>query len=103
MLIISHVRTEDTDNLVMLVKHVSSLAYPVFVTTSNGTYHMQEIQMRLIHTQREYITICHTFTGCDTVSSIFGHGKYILFKKVCETPSMYDCIDTLMSLIVQHQ
>ena len=73
----------------MLVKHVSSLAHPVFVTTSTGNYHVQEIQRSLTHTQRENITICYAFTGCDTVSSIFGHGKYTLFKKLCETSTMY--------------
>ena len=81
----------------MLVKHVSSVAHPVFVTTSTGTYHMQEIQRRLTHTQREYITICHAFTGCYTVSSIFGHGKYTVFKKMCETPTMYRHFDVFNS------
>ena len=91
------VRTEDTDNLVILVKHVSSQALPVFVTTSTGTYHVQEIQRSLTHTQREYITVCHAFTGCDTVSSIFGHGKYTVFKKLCETPTMYKHLDVFNS------
>ena len=89
MLILSQVRTEDTDNMVMLVKHVTSLTHPVFVTTSTGNYQVQEIQRSLTHAQREYITICYAFTGCDTVSSIFGHGKYTLFKKLCETSTMY--------------
>jgi len=33
--------------------------------------------------QRCYLLFCHAFTGCDTVSTIGGHGKTTLFDRFC--------------------
>lgn len=80
---IFQVRAEDADVLIMLVHHSSSIHHPVFFTTSKGSYDVKEIREALPERQLRYLIFCHAFTGCDTVSSIAGHGKTKLFNKLC--------------------
>ena len=75
------VRAEDADVLVMLVHHSSDSHHPLFLTTSNGSYDVQKIKESLSERQKGYLVFCHAFTGCDTVSSIAGHGKTTLFDR----------------------
>ncbi|KAJ8385110.1 hypothetical protein AAFF_G00192510 [Aldrovandia affinis] len=79
----SIVRAEDADVLVMLVHHSSSTNHPLFLTTSKGSHDVRRIQEALSERQRRYLLFCHTFTGCDTVSAIGGHGKMMLFDRFC--------------------
>jgi len=37
----------------------------------------------LTERKRHCLLFCHAFTGCDTVSSIAGHGKSAIFDKFC--------------------
>ena len=48
--------------------------HPLFFTTSKGSYDVKMIREALSERQRRYLLFCHTFTDCDTVSSIAGHG-----------------------------
>ena len=73
-------RAEDADILIMLVHHCSSTNYPLFLTTSKGSYGVIEA---LSERQKHYLLFCHAFTGCDTVSAIGGHGKIALFDRFC--------------------
>ena len=75
------VRANDADVLVMLVHHSSGSHHPLFLTTSNGSYDVQKIKESLSERQKDYLLFCHAFTGCDTVSSIAGHGKTTLFDR----------------------
>ena len=63
--------------------HSSSAKYPLYLTTSNGSYDVKKIQEALSEKQRRYLLFCHAFTGCDTVSAIAGHGKTTLFHMFC--------------------
>ena len=75
------VRTEDTDVLVMLVHHSSNTNYPLFFTTSKGSYDIRQIREALCERQRRYLLFCHAFSGCDTVLEIAGRGKTTLFDR----------------------
>ena len=77
------VRVEDTDVLAMLLYHVTEDCNNIFMTTSGGTYNIQHIHDRLSPLKLKYLLVCHAFTGCDTVSSIMGHGKSTLVDKLC--------------------
>ena len=79
LLFLFQVRAEDADVLIMLLHHSSSTKYPLYLTTSNGSYDVKKIQEALSEKQRRYLLFCHAFTGCDTVSAIAGHGKTTLF------------------------
>jgi len=68
----------------MLVHHCPSTNHSLFLTTSKGSYNVRRIQEALSERQKRYLLFCHAFTGCDTVSSIGGHGKTTLFNKFCK-------------------
>ena len=76
-------RAEEADVLVMLVHHISTTEHPIFFSTSKGAYDVRKIQEALSERQKRYLLFCHAFTGCDTVSSIAGHGKTTLFDRFC--------------------
>ena len=63
---------EDSDILIMLVHHVSPQHHPMILTTSKGRYSIAEIIASLTDQQKQYL-LCHAFTGCDAVSSIYGY------------------------------
>ena len=83
LLLFWQVWAEDADVLIMLVHHCSNTNHPLFLTTSKGSYDVRRICEALSERQRHYLFFCHAFTGCDTVSSISGHGKTTLFEKLC--------------------
>ena len=49
----------------------------VALTTSNGSYDVQKIKESFSERQKGYLLFRHALTGCDTVSSIAGHGKQL--------------------------
>jgi len=67
----------------MLVHHCSNTNHQLFFITSKGSYDVRDIREALSERQRRYLLFCHAFTGCDTASSIAGHGKTTLFDKLC--------------------
>ena len=82
---IVEVRAEDNDILIMLIHHLSSNHRPVLLTTSKGRYNISEIAESLTELQKLYLLLIHAFTGCDTVSSIFGFSKAKLFDLLTST------------------
>ena len=91
------VRAEDADVLIMLVHHSSSIHHSLFLTTSKGSYNIREIQEALSERQRRYLLFSHAFTGCDTVSTIGGHGKTMVFNKLC-TGEMDEHMDVFLDI-----
>jgi len=83
MILISQVRTEDADLLILLIHHCCNTNHPVYFSTSKGTFDMKDIREMLTERQRRYLLFCLAFTGCDSVSAIAGHGKSALFDKFC--------------------
>ena len=78
------VRAEDADILILLVHHYDAQKHhSLTLTTSKGSYDIDEIVKTLSDQQKRYILMCHSFTGNDTVSSIYGFSKEKLFKKLC--------------------
>ena len=78
------VRAEDADILIMLSHHYHpDKDHLITVTTSNGSYCAEEISLSLTNKQRQYLLFCRSFTGCDTVSSLYGFSKVALFKPLC--------------------
>ena len=75
------VRAEDADVQVMLVHHSTDNHHPLFLTASNGSYDVRKIKEYLSEIQKRYQLFSHAFTGCDTVSTIAGHGKTTLFDR----------------------
>ena len=78
------VRVEDADILIMLVHHYDQEKHHnIIVTTSAGSYCIKEIVQSLTYEQKKYLLFCHSFTGCDTVSSFRGFSKEKLYARLC--------------------
>ena len=67
-----------------------------FFTTSKGSYDVKMIREAISERQRRYLLFCYAFTGCDTVSSIAGHGKATLFDKFCACKDIDEHMDTMI-------
>ena len=78
------VRAEDADILIMLTHHYHPGKHQLItVTNSNGNYCVKKISLSLTNEQRQYHLFCHSFTGCDTVSTLYGFSNEVLcFKDV---------------------
>ena len=94
---IVEVRAEDNDILIMLIHHVTRTHNSVLLTTSKGCYNVIEIAESLTELQRFAILLIHAFTGCDTVSSIFGYSKEKLFTSLTSTDLLRDQFDVFYS------
>ena len=46
----------------------------------------------------ENLLLCHSFSGCDTVSSIYGFGKVNILKKMCHDKAPSEAINKLKGL-----
>ena len=60
------------------------MKHPVYLTTSDKrTFQVDKVYDCLLDVQRKNLLFSHSFSGCDTVSAIFGAGKVMFFKKIC--------------------
>ena len=67
------VRAEDGDILIMLVHHYNpSLHGQILLTTSKGSFGIGGIVWKFTLIQKRYLLFIYAFTGCDTVSAIYG-------------------------------
>ena len=78
------VRAEDTDVLVMLIHHMPKSPNDIHMCTKAGSYSISSIRKELNEVERERLLFIHSFSGCDTVSSIYRQSKVGLLKKLCE-------------------
>ena len=69
----------DTDLLVLLVKHSPPLSNVYLMKESNPVtlYKINEIQEKIPLPHRDYLLVLHCLTGCDTTSAFFRKGKRI--------------------------
>ena len=88
-----NVRAEDADVLIMLVHHTTTQHHQILFTTSKGSYKVDEIIASLTEQQRRFLLLLHAFTGCDTVSSIYGFSKEKLFESITSTTAMNNLLD----------
>ena len=81
------VMAEDTDVLVVLLHHSTTVSHTLYFTTQSGTYDVMEI----------YDKLTETVTGCDTVSGILGQGKPKLLNKLGNAALLQPCQGCLMN------
>ena len=83
---------EDCDILVLLLYHGASTENEIFFSTAKGTFKIKDISVNLTENERDRLLFVHSFTGCDTVSGIFRHGKVALLEKLCTKKDEIDAI-----------
>ena len=78
------VRAECSDISIMLTHHCHPHKQHLITdTTLNGNYCVKETFLSLAIELRQYLIFCHSFTGCNRVSSQYGISKKALFERHC--------------------
>ena len=78
------VRAECSDISIMLTHHCHPHKQHLITdTTSHGHYYVKETFLSLTIELRQYLIFCHSFTGCNRVSSQYGISKKALFERHC--------------------
>ena len=78
-----NVIANDTDVLVMLVYHYKPEMGYIYMSagTSQFVYSVGDLTRSLGYAAQHLLAI-HAISGCDTTSSLYGHGKVSVFKKL---------------------
>ena len=92
------VKAEDTDILCLLVHHCRIAQHNMYLTTSKGTYSINEISSKLNKKQQDTLLFSHSFSGCDTVSGVYGFGKVAIFNKMTGNKCPDDALQKITSL-----
>ena len=75
---------EDADILIILIHHLDiNIHKEIRILASKGHYRVNEIVNNLTPDEKLCILFCHSFSGCDTVSSIFCVSKEKFHQKIC--------------------
>ena len=78
------VRVEFSDISIMLTHHCHPHKQHLITdTTLNGNYCVKETFLSLAIELRQYLIFCHSFTGCNSVSSQYEISKKVLFERLC--------------------
>ena len=100
----------DTDILVLLVYHVHAEREnvgDVFMQSEVSSRKLQPKKMLIAIRDvvkalgsdvAESLLVVHAISGCDATSSLFGHGKKSLFRKLTTTPNLRQFLDVISSL-----
>ena len=93
------VLAEDTDIILcLLVHHFNSEHHNNIVfTAKSGSYSIGKIASQLKPKEKRMLLLVHSFSGCDTVSGIFGYGKEKFLKKAITFDSEHE-LNLLLSI-----
>ena len=92
------VAAEDTDVLILCLKSQSQINVPLFVQCGKARKKQVDIK-KIAHALGpacvQGIVGMHAYTGCDTVSSLFGKGKINILKLMCANPDVQNAFAKL--------
>ena len=75
---------EDADILIIMIHHFGiNMHKEIRILTPKGYYSVNEIVNNLTPDEKLWILFCHSFSGCNTVSLIFGVSKEKFYQKIC--------------------
>ena len=93
---------EDTDVLIMLVYHWRNCMKDIFIrkesrlSRSGEMISMKEATSSIPVVFQRHIMLIHAWSGCDTTSATFGHGKMYLMKMLNRVPEVQN-LSTIVS------
>ena len=85
----------DTDVFIALLNHFDISGNSIVMTTKQGLCSNEKVAPTLDNDLRQCLLISHAISGCDTVSSTFGMGKWKAFNKFKVSPYWRSAIKTL--------
>ena len=73
---------DDTDIAILLLYHWNNMLFDILLTSeaSKKTWSVGACCAKLSPSLKNVLTVIHSFSGCDTTSSIFGYGKIKVYK-----------------------
>ena len=78
---------EDPAILIILIHHFDiNIHKEIRILTSKRRYSVNVIVSNLTPDEKQWVLFCHSFSGCDTVSLIFGVSKEKFYQKICSGP-----------------
>ena len=93
---------EDTDVLIMLVYHWINCMEDIFIrkesrlSTPGEMISMKDATSSIPVVIQRHILLIHAWSGCDTTSATFGHGKMYLMKMLNRVPEVQN-LSTIVS------
>ena len=93
---------EDTDVLIMLVYHWRNCMEDIFIrkesrlSTPGEMISMKDPTSSIPVVIQRHILLIHAWSGCDTTSATFGHGKMYLMKMLNRVPEVQN-LSTIVS------
>ena len=93
---------EDTDVLIMLVYHWRNCMEDIFIrkesrlSTPGEIISMKDATSSIPVVTQRHILLIHAWSGCDTTSATFGHGKMYLMKMLNRVPEVQN-LSTIVS------
>jgi len=99
-----NVIANDTDVLVMLVYHYKPEMGDIYMTarTSQFVYSVGDLT-RSLGSAAQHLLAIHAVSGCDTASSLYGHGKVSVFKKLRVHAEIQSCLAVLECPTSSHE
>ena len=94
--------SEDTDVLIMLVYHWRNCMEDIFIrkesrlSTPGEMIRMKDATSSIPVVIQRHILLIHAWSGCDTTSATFGHGKMYLMKMLNRVPEVQN-LSTIVS------
>ena len=91
-----NVYADDTDIFIVLLHHISSAKNTIYLTAVGKKHNMQKFSETLSPKQAQSLLVAYSFTGCDTVSSIFRVSKVKSFQKMSGVHSPENLIQVFL-------
>ena len=90
------VDADDTDVTVMYIYHWNEELSDIYFHTEHGDkcWSIREA-LKSLSSIKQHILFIHAWSGCDSVSAIFGKGKASFFKLVSKSISMQVVLETI--------
>ena len=104
------VAADDTDVLVLLMFHWNDEMTDIFFLSEARKdkantvpiYSIEDTTLALGDTLNDLILFIHAWTGCDTTSSTYGHGKTSIWIKLCNSEHLREC-SSFLAVKVLHK
>ena len=96
----------DTDILVMLLYHFTESHKNIFMlseTNNTTAIPIQTLRECVGCNTAKQLLLIHAISGCDSTSSLFGHGKVAVFKKLTKRPDLSPHIEIFGDLTASQE
>ena len=94
------IATDDTDVLMLLIRHLQEEMKELYFCSEKAgkTWKVQDIIESIDAVVKKHILFLHVWSGCNTTSASYGHGKTGLVKKIGKSQGLQRLSDIFCDL-----